>query len=146
MFCIDIPNMTRHFSNLFVQFYQSMIDKSKLIINFSDNQSSFRLHISSFLLNKPCIDLRRGYMCVKTITYFPTSSPTIDGIVSLFDSKTGRLLLVRIGDISHLLTIMKFSRLQMRKKSPHNVQLQLHSLPHKYTFKKTLIDVSFVFN
>ncbi|CAF0805750.1 unnamed protein product [Adineta ricciae] len=47
----------------------------------------------NFLLNKPCIDLHRGYMCVKTITYFPASSPTIDGVVSLFDSKTGRLLL-----------------------------------------------------
>ncbi|UJR14754.1 hypothetical protein I4U23_001744 [Adineta vaga] len=46
------------------------------------------------LLNKPCIDFHRGYMCVKTITYFPESSPTIDGVVSLFDSKTGRLLLI----------------------------------------------------
>jgi hypothetical protein len=33
-------------------------------------------------------------MCVKTITSFPKSSPAIDGVVSLFDSNNGRLLLV----------------------------------------------------
>ena len=55
----------------------------------------FHMLIFSCLLNKPCIDIRRGYMCVKTITVFPNSSPAIDGNVSLFDCNTGRLCLVR---------------------------------------------------
>jgi hypothetical protein len=50
----------------------------------------------SVLLNLPCIDIHRGYMCVKTLTFFRESSPAIDGIVSLFDSNNGRLLLVRL--------------------------------------------------
>lgn len=33
-------------------------------------------------------------MCVKTITFYPESSPAIDGIVSLFDANNGRLLQV----------------------------------------------------
>ncbi len=33
-------------------------------------------------------------MCVKTITNFPKSSPALDGVVTLFDSNNGRLLLV----------------------------------------------------
>jgi len=50
--------------------------------------------IFSSLLNLPCIDVHRGYMCVKTITSFPGSSPAIDGAVSLFNSNNGHLLLV----------------------------------------------------
>ncbi|CAF1370517.1 unnamed protein product [Rotaria sordida] len=46
------------------------------------------------LLNLPCIDIHLGYMCVKTITSFPGSSPAIDGAVSLFNSNNGRLLLI----------------------------------------------------
>jgi len=48
----------------------------------------------SVLLNKPSVDTHRGYMCVKTITNFPKSSPALDGVVTLFDSNNGRLLLV----------------------------------------------------
>lgn len=50
--------------------------------------------IFSFLIDLPCVDTQRGYMAVKTITSFPASRPAIDGLVSVFSSETGRLLLV----------------------------------------------------
>ena len=50
--------------------------------------------VFSFLIDLPCIDTQRGYTSVKTITSFPASRPAIDGLVSLFSSETGRLLLV----------------------------------------------------
>ncbi|CAF0742818.1 unnamed protein product [Adineta steineri] len=56
------------------------------ILSIGDKQNA--------LLNLPCIDSQLGYMCVKTITSFPESSPAIDGAVSLFDSNNGRLLLI----------------------------------------------------
>ena len=52
--------------------------------------------IFSYLLNQPCIDTRRGFMSVKTISSYPKSEPAIDGSVSLFDATNGRLLLVEM--------------------------------------------------
>lgn len=62
-------------------------------------------------------------MSVKTITSFPLSQPAIDGLVSLFSSETGRLLLV--GEKQEQTDkIVIESRWPMQKKSLHNELLQ----------------------
>ncbi|CAF0722211.1 unnamed protein product [Didymodactylos carnosus] len=50
----------------------------------------------NILLNMPCVDLKRGYLALKTLTLYPNCSPSLDGTVSLFNSNNGQLLLAII--------------------------------------------------
>ncbi|CAF2528391.1 unnamed protein product [Rotaria sp. Silwood2] len=86
---LSLPSLLEVLSDVLYRYSKqdsSLQQPLRSVLSINDQQNA--------LLNLPCIDIHRGYMCVKTLTSFPESLPAIDGTVSLFNSNNGRLLLI----------------------------------------------------